>query len=314
MYYLPVIYISSIGSPTWIVSRKQIEKLAFDMGGIAHVVVEPDRRFSLKLRILSESHNVYGGTWALALPKQGVVRRFYLGWRLPTAKELLDRVREVAIAARSQMPAKGWDWTELQEQALRLQRERDRNRLSAKETEQLYEEEIANLQERVKELEGQLATGSPAKDGERDDGLLPAAFIDRIGPEIYLGELVDRLRYAVKTCLERADQIGLDRRSKALFEKIIGEIKPSPELHRLVKELRRVTKDKKRVGADLTRLLEAYGYREKSDRKHIRLEAKKGYVGLDAVTLPKTPGENRGLENLRKQIERALGITKLNQV
>lgn len=36
-----------------------------------------------------------------------------------------------------------------------------------------------------------------------------------------------------------------------------------------------------------------------------------GYIGLDSLTLPKTPSDTRGLRNLRTQVERTLGIAKL---
>jgi hypothetical protein len=41
------------------------------------------------------------------------------------------------------------------------------------------------------------------------------------------------------------------------------------------------------------------------------MEARDGFDGLAAITIPKTPSEIRGLANLRKQIEGALGATKL---
>ena len=78
----------------------------------------------------------------------------------------------------------------------------------------------------------------------------------------------------------------------------------SPALGELSQDLARATKDPNRVASELISLLGRHGYSEKSDNKHIRLEANKGYDGLDAITLPKTPSENKGLKNLRKQIER----------
>jgi hypothetical protein len=77
--------------------------------------------------------------------------------------------------------------------------------------------------------------------------------------------------------------------------------------------MKKATKDPKRVAGDLSKVLLRYGYREKSDNKHIRLEAKPGYEGLDAITVPKTPSDARGLLNLRKQVERTLGVTRLSE-
>ena len=60
---------------------------------------------------------------------------------------------------------------------------------------------------------------------------------------------------------------------------------------------------------ELTELLARHGYHEKSDNKHVRLEA--DLAGLDTITVSKTPSDDRGLKNLRKQVERTLGLTKL---
>jgi hypothetical protein len=209
------------------------------------------------------------------------------------------------------MPAEGWDWTELREQALRRQRERDRNRLSTSQTEELYEEEIANLRDRVKQLEGQLAAQPRVEVAEVDEGLLPDFVVNKLGPELYPGEFSDRLRLAAKECTARVDQIGLDRRSKSILDAIVGQLPLSPALFELLEDLKRATKDPKRMASDVTAVLLRHGYRQKADNKHIRLEAKPGFGGLEAITLPKTPSDHRGLMNLRKQIERTLGVTRL---
>lgn len=309
--HLPVIYVSATGPSKWLVQPSQIEKLAYDLGGVAHVVVEPDRAFSFRLRDDTAGANVYGGTLAIALPGRGIVRRVYLGLRLADPQELLALVRDAVLEIRGQMPAEGWDWTELQEQVLRLQRQRDRNRLSTKETEDLYDQEIANLKERIAQLEGQLASNADAKVQvpEVEYGILPASLLNRVGPEIYTGEFTDRLRRAAEICSGSDD--ALDPRSKAVLAAISAALPLSPALSELLEDLKRSTKDPKRIATQLKALLVRHGYREKSDNKHIRLEAKAGYGGLDAITLPKTPSDSRGLTNLRKQIERTLGITNL---
>jgi hypothetical protein len=128
--WLPSVYVSATGVSSWLLSQREIEKLAYDLGGVAHVVVEPNRAFSFLLRDQTEGRNAYGGTVGLSVPGKGIVRRYYLGWQIQNADELATAVRLAASTLRSQMPAYGWDWTELQEQALRAHRERERNRLS----------------------------------------------------------------------------------------------------------------------------------------------------------------------------------------
>jgi len=211
------------------------------------------------------------------------------------------------------MPAFGWDWTELQEQALRVQREREKDSLTEAEWSHLHQEEIANLQDKIRGLEQQLTVIPAATLGTDATEFSTENLVQRVGPEVYSGEMSDRLRFAAKTTLSVADQIGLDARSKAIFQRVIKRIPISPALAELSQDIQRATKDPKRVANELTSLLARHGYSEKSDNKHIRLEASKGFDGLDSITLPKTPSENRGLKNLRKQVERTLGITKLGE-
>jgi len=311
--HLPIIFISAINDGSWLLSEQEIEKLAFDLGGVAHVIVEPNRRFSFRLRGETKGANVYGGTIGLALPERGLSHRFYLGWQFQDSADLITAIRTTALNLRSQMPAIGWDWSELQEQVLRMQRERDRARLTAKQIEQLYQEEINTLQEQNRALKELLAS-RPITETLAHDHLDVSSEISnlQVGPEIYRGEISDRLRMAVNIALSVADQISLDRRSRLLFEEIMRKLPVSPSLNVLLQDLDRATKNSKRVAADVTSVLLRYGYREKSDNKHIRLEAKTGFTGLDTITLPKTPSDGRGLKNLQKQIAQALGVTKLS--
>lgn len=106
---LPIIYVSSSDRNDWAVSQNEIEKLAYDMGGVAHVVVEPNRLFSIRLRDASAGRNVYGGTIGISIPKRGFVRRYYLGWQIENKRALLDAVKLTITKMQAQSPALGWD-------------------------------------------------------------------------------------------------------------------------------------------------------------------------------------------------------------
>ncbi|SEP37022.1 hypothetical protein SAMN05444123_11853 [Rhodopseudomonas pseudopalustris] len=311
--HLPVVYVSAVGTSKWVLDAKQIEKLAFDLGGIAHVVVEPNSAFSFRLRDLTGGVNAYGGTIAVSAPGRGIIRQARLGFRAPDPEELLVFVRNTATNLRTQMPTEGWDWTELQEQALRLQRERDRNKLSVADMDALYKEEVVNLKEKIVQLEEQISSRTEQESAEEEDQSLLGILGKKLGSEIYRGEFADRLRMAVLDCLSRAEQTGLDDRSKFVLGVIADGLPLSPELGELLDDLKRATKDPKKVASELTSLLARHGYREKSDNRHIRLEPKSGYDGLDNITVPKTPSDSRGLINLRKQVERTLGIARLSE-
>ncbi|CAA0110698.1 Uncharacterised protein [Starkeya nomas] len=313
-YNLPIIYISADNNNKWIFSKNQIIKLAFDLGGIAHVVVEPSKEFSFKIQEIIDDRNVYGGAIAISTPDRGVVRSFYLGWKFDSPNMIFDTVRSDVIAIRGQMPARGWDWTELQEQALRRQRERERNRLGASELESLYEEENNYLRDRIKQLEDDILSYAPRTlSSSNDDDLNFSKISEKVGPEIYPGEFGDRIRMAMKECIARSDQFGLDARSKVVFEAFISHSEPSVRLKELLDELEASAKDPKRMASVLSSLLVMHGYQNKSNNKHLRFEPRDGYSGLDNITIANTPSDYHSLQNLRKQIERTLGLSKLSK-
>lgn len=314
--YLPVLYISSIAANSWPLSRYEIEKLAFDLGGVAHVAVEPSRSFSFRLRDRTEGANSYGGTVGIMLPNRGIVRRLRHGWDSKDSSELVHKLESVAFDLRNQMPTTGWDWTELQEQTLRRQRERDRNRRSLEQIEQLfleqaeqtYQEEIKNLKEKIDYLEIQIAAGVNIPRSEDEYFPSSSAMSKFIGPQIYPGEISDRIRLAAKVSYDHADQIGLDRRSKEILGAIANNLPGSPGRRELIEDLKRATKDPNRLHKEVKSLLLRHGYSDKSSNKHTRLEPKEGYIGLDSITIPKTPSEYRGMKNLLSQVRGVLGL------
>ncbi|MCP8895379.1 hypothetical protein KYK29_10590 [Shinella daejeonensis] len=312
--YLPVVYISATASSKWAMSKAIIEKLAYELGGIAHVVVEPSRAFSFTLREITHGVNVYGGSVGISVPKHGMLRQLFIGRTLPDEDALHREVRVVSTAIRSQMASEGWDWIDLQEASLRDQRTRERNRLSTQDIEAIYLEEIKAKEERIKDLELQLSerpiTASISRDEET---LLDIEFVKRIGAEIYPGEFSDRVRASIKDCLARSENDGLDKRSFRILDELLKATSFSDSATELREELKRATKDPKKVASRLQDVLKRHGYAEKSDNKHIRMEPKAGFEGLDSITLPKTPSDHRGLKNLCKQIEKTLGINKFSE-
>ncbi len=311
---LPIVYVSATGHDEWLLSQDEIAKLAYDLGGVAHVVVEPSRTFSIRLRDASEGRNVYNGALGIAAPYRGFIRRLFLGRQFEDVHDLIDGVRTAALRLRGSMPSVGWDWTELQEHALRRQRAALRDGLSQADADQLfddYSKQLSEQQDEIRRLKVELASQTVTDIEKEELSSSAHNFLRRVGKEVYEGEFVDRIRLAAQTALIVADANGIDGRTVAVWKQIIERVPRSPALDELLADLGRATKDPKRMGNELSALLCRHGYHSKSDNKHIRLEPDNGYEGLQNITIPKTPSEIRGLTNQRKQIERTLGISKL---
>jgi len=307
--YLPVVYISAISTSAWPLSENHIEQLAFELGGVAHVIVEPDRDFSFSLRDASDGQNAYGGAVGIHVPGRGMVARYLLGWNLETPRALAQQVQKVALQWRTHMPAQGWEWDQLQEHALRQQRHTIRNTRDNAAMVELYEDEIKNLEEKVDRLKEELVESQnciPTNEFESGQGL--DALADLLGPELYEGEIVDRLRGAAVLALRRAEAESMDGRTQMMLRRLIEHRPYSPGLQELKQDIKRSTKDLGRIVDEVPALLNRHGYQHKSDKTHIRLEAKDGYYGLASLTVVKTPSDHRAGKNTAKQIRQAMGL------
>lgn len=311
-YHLPIVYISRLDDGSFWMSEKQIRKLAFELGGVAHIVAEPSRAFSQRLRAHTNGENAYGGSVGVYLPGTKLGRKFYIGGSIRDSFDLFRWISDYCTSIRSRLPSKGWDWTELQEQALRKQRERDKERLSFQETEQLYEQEIEALKERIHELETSslLGADSVTNNDEYSKKWDQSAFLIDL-TEFYSGEASDRLQYLLRCVLDQAEAIGLDDRSIVVAKELLKLNSPSQGLRDLKAELTKVTKDPKKYSKEVVKLLQNYGFELKSDKKHIRMEPKESLIGLGSMTIAKTPSDHRTLKNQKAHIEGCLGITKL---
>lgn len=307
--HLPVVYVSAISDNRWIAARPALDRLALDLAGVAHVVLEPRREMSFRVKDLTRGRNPYGGTIGIAVPGHGIVRRLYIGWALPDAANLLEEVKAATLDLRTDMGRQdGWDWLDLQDAALRNQRQRDRNRLSDSEINRLFDEELATRDERITELESDLA----ALRRQKTASATPSSpWLAALGPELYPGEFTDRLRAALSDIVARGPDQSWDSRSLALFAKAVQGLAPSAALGTLREDLHRATLDNRKVGKELPGLLQKLGFSRKSDNNHIRMEAGSDLIGVKTVTVPKAPSDHRAGENLRSDIEADLGLKRL---
>ena len=302
--WLPTVYISSIGKNVWPLTKTQIENLTYGLGGVAHVVVEPNRQFSFLLRDECNGKNVYYGAIGISVPERGIVRRCFPEWPI-NKHELMNTVQTLAISLREQMPSSSWDWTELTEKALRAQNKASQQLLSAKDFEELTNQ-IKDLQNENQELREQLTQSVESKEAN----IWTDNLAQYIGPEIYPGEISDRLRLAANRILSNAEAIGIDSRSKIVFERIAA-CPPTLALKELLNDIERATGDTQKILNHLPSLLARLGYQKKSENRHVKFEATQDYNGLETIIVPKTPSDHRATKNLRNDIQRTLGINKL---
>lgn len=308
---LPVVYVSAPNEPGCILSQDELNKIAFDLGGVAHVCIEPNRMFSLGLRKKVGGRNVYGGTIGISVPGRGFVRRLYLGYEVPSLDALMGETLVACRTTRSQMSASGWDWVDLQERAIQAYRKRERGRLSAAELEALYNEEIEAWRVKNDQLKEQLDDVSRQLDELRGRDFLVMALSSVLGSELYQGEFSDRIRTASAIALAQADREGIDARTREILKRLTS-VPMSHGLDEFREDLRRAARSNNPFRA-VARLLSRHGYVENTNQGHDKLQPLPEFRELEDLTFGTTPGDHRAWENARKNIERVMGLIILDK-
>jgi hypothetical protein len=312
---LPVVYVSVRDDGTPALTETEVSHLARMLCGIAHVIVEPTRSFSFKLRDLSGGRNVYGGTIGISVPGRGFVRRMYLGGSFPDSAALAEAVRRAATEVRTALSGQGgWEWHDLQEQILVDQRAREKSREDSGRLdpgmEALYEAELKEKNDRISELTAQLAGLRAAHDALVVESERSSTLPDLDMAEVYVGEIADRLRAAALQALEKPKDRGWDDRSIAVFRTLVAR-PVSPGLQELQRDLERATRDPKKSAGALQSLLSRHGYVFKSNNGHPRMEAGDDFPGLGSVTLSTSPSDVKAGKNMKSDIAGCLGLKKL---
>jgi len=305
---LPVVYLSRDDNNRLGIDA---ERLAYDLGGLAHVAVEPSRATSFRLMDLTSARNPYGGTIGIAVAGSGLLRKFYLGAETPDERTLS---RAITLFASEIVSAQafsfGCDWQNLQE----AQTEFVRNRLDRKSSQQLIEYmsafdlENAELKAEVSRLAGEIST---LKSSATTGGTIfllqePRSFAVT---EIYSGEVRDRLKQGIDALLHGREL--LDGRAKFVLTRLLDTEPFSGGARSLSEQIKAAGRDSSEMAQRLGQILTSLGFTKRSDGKHYVYIPPGNLGGVTQVTLPKTPSDHRAGRNQAAELIRNLGLNEV---
>ena len=300
---LPIVYVSARFQGGYIVDA---DRLGNDLSGMAHVVVEPNRAFSLRLKIDVDSENVYGGTIGVYWPEGAGRRSFFLGREYDSASDIQNAVvEEVRSALANRRPLERSTWGASQAlvsrstfEALKAAGSLEVNRyveqfdkeLAAKAEEvDRAEREIARLRAELRRYEARPAMG--------------ASLMLRTGPEqdLYPYELADIVCDAIRDALTRVLE---DSRRQHVLSAILEANEQHGEATRLKESLRDLLRGSSGVDSKVRKGLESLGFVITEDGKHYKLV----FQGDDRYTfaLPRSGSDHRGGLNAAADIARLL--------
>lgn len=318
---LPFVYVSRNDANGTIVDS---EKLAFELGGLAHVYVEPSRSFSIKLMGLTSQKNPYGGNVAVCVPSNGVIKKFYKRDANDTARKISDAVTRATVRYLSnQAGHEALDWRDLQE----LQGKTLRNSLEEKIKHQgiasqedvaeyirVFDEETRSKNEKISNLEQELKyTRDELSTYELPDGgLINAELASSVAKELYPSEISDRVRKVIVRYIQGYAS-SQSEREHYILERILEKSSFSGRSAGLVNQIKSAGKDSSTMSPQLGSILSGFGFLKTEDGKHLKYTPPIELGGLPVEILPKTPSDHRAGKNKANEIIENFAIKRLDK-
>jgi hypothetical protein len=283
-------------------------KLARRLSGMAHVLVEPSRKFSFELRRRVDDRNAYGGAIAIYWPGTPSRTLFLPNRQFADKQQAQEAIFErVRLSLFTQTTKYGCTWSNLQEQKakkkIRELKELDSEKLNeyielADQELQSKDEEIARLEEQIARMQEKFYSDDLAETGHRRSLVLHGNESD-----LYQGEIINIIMDMIERELKGMDE---NSRRRIVLEDLFEVNKTSQQSERdeIILEVKRLLKDYRSMTGKLKNDLEAVGFDIKEDGNHYKM-----YFRGERrcpVVLPKSGSDHRGGMNnisaLKRQI------------
>lgn len=310
---LPIIYISRTDNNGTALDDAKIDSLAFRLGGVAHVVVEPSRAFSRLLIEPAAGRNAYGGAVGVSVSGYGVVRKYFLGGAITDAESLLQAVIVyVSQYVTNRRPRLGWEWQDLIDESSNQLR---RKVSSGVETHEalfdLWAEESSEKDNKIKNLQEQLErlqSETLEIDASKSKFDFPQ-ITQLLGRELYKGEFFDRVRSVIASG-NFGEVAGLPRRTREIARLIVENTSASGGAAKLEARIKGAGRDSSHSSDRLMEILLELGFEKRVNGGHPVL-IPDGFLGLEQQTFASSPSDYRAGRNSASRIIRDFGLDLL---
>lgn len=298
--------------PSVYVSRDQNEALILEpnllarwLSGMAHVVVEPSRKFSSQIMRQVYGENVYGGAVAIYWP-DGIGKWVYLPskWDSPDALQAAI-AKKVRLSLLYQRLRRECTWSYLQEMMSRQKLEALRASGSGNIDEYIahFDKEVSAKDEEIQRLEGELVRARYSRREARDSASDEGNSISFETPEsdLYQGEQVGLIVDCLKAAASSAEPHS---RRRQLLDALVASNDNPGDREEILERLKELLRKYTSMSASVRAELEALGFTILDDGKHYKLlfhgDTRYPFV------LPKTGSDWRGglnaFSDLKKRI------------
>jgi hypothetical protein len=257
--YLPIVYISIGFDANYHVD---IQRLASDVAGMAHVVVEPNRAFSQRLQINVGGENVYGGTVGVYWPDGAGRKSFFVGNDIGDSDELREAIRnEIRSALLNRRPLSRCSWSNVQEfvskheiEALRSSGSADIERYVS-----AFDDEIKSLKQKILEAENEVSRLKVELRSVQSKSFNSGGVYIRTGVEqsYFDGEIEEIVYDALSASIN--NQIDGSRRYHVL-KSIVSSLEKRDRFSILRNELKDLLRDYRNFSSELSKSLQRLGF------------------------------------------------------
>ncbi|WP_374981774.1 hypothetical protein PSGK_14480 [Pseudomonas solani] len=289
---MPAVYVSANKEDKQSIN---ISNLSYQLSGMAHIIVEPNRDFSFELRRETKNKNAYGGAVAVYWP-EGLGRYLFLPWGKYENPETVEiEIKKIIKSALLSMrPLKDCNYQYISEQKARVAIEALISSGSTQIDEYIshFDTEIMSLREEILKLEREnTRLKSQAFSREHDEPT--AVSIPTNETELYEGELQDTVIDAFELLRSQTPE-----KHKRRLDLINSALLENPKIGRkteLIKTIKDALTNYQRMDDRTKKTLERIGFEIISEGNHYKLtfNGDNRYI----ITLAKTPSDFRNGKN-----------------
>jgi len=297
--HLPVVYVSCGFDGKYAVD---VDSLASDVAGMAHVVLEPSRGFSRRLQVQASSQNAYGGSVGIFWPNATGRRVYFAGRQFENPSELkwaiVDELRAALLNRRALFRCT-WEAAEAaaRKAAYASLRSSGSNELSAYIS--AFDAEIRAKDARLADAEKEISRLGREVIRQQAAASAAAGINLRLGTEqdFFTGEILETVLDAI---LEGKARAPAGSRREHILGSISGANTATDIRKAKREDLKALLRGYRSLDASTRSGLEALGFSISEDGKHHKLV----YQEDDRYTfsLAKSGSDNRGGLNMASDI------------
>ena len=300
---LPLVYVSANFANKYDVDAKS---LARHLSGMAHVVVEPHRDFSLSLKRKVDSRNVFGGTIGTYWPESTARNAYYLSEENPTRKALESRIsRDIRLALINRRPRSNCTWSHLSEALARSKYEDLKRRGSTELAEYVVTFDADRIANDAKLLEAEAEIARLNSEMRRLSSRQSPnqRFLIASGKEqdLYEKEIVDTVLEALTSALKGC---GDGSRRQHILSDLIDANALSNQREELRSQIKKIFHDYRDMDGKTRNVLTRLGFNLSEEGKHWKAVFQGD--GRYTFTFSKTASDHRSGKNTASDVNKIL--------